>query len=125
MNQGSPGVRALAERKAHLVAASDRARRDLVAKLPAGGGLERSASRIASTASVLIRQPFVIGAAVFLLAVVGPRRIFGALRWVAVALPLHPLGRRVMSLLGARLLDLLSPGPSARPPGDTRGRSGY
>ena len=57
----------------------------------------------------------VIGGLVFVLVAVGPRRLFGVLRWAAFALPLHPLGRRLVSAVGARLLGKLAGSDFGRP----------
>jgi hypothetical protein len=40
--------------------------------------------------------------------VIGPGRLLRTLRWAAVTLPLHPVGRRLIPVLGARLMSAFS-----------------
>lgn len=111
MSAAAPRTRAWAERKARLVGEAERVRRDLVAELPvnADAGLEESGARLASAAGALLRrQPVLVAALVFGVVAAGPRRVFAALRWAAVTLPLHPVGRRLIATVGDRLIDALS-----------------
>lgn len=104
--------RAAAERKAALIAQSERARRRLVAALPMAGGPAAPEAQLAASVASLLRQPAAIGVAAVVLVALGPRRLFSAVRWAAMTLPLHPLGRRVLSALGDRLVSALSGPPN-------------
>lgn len=104
-----------AERKAALAAASARIRGELRAQLSPAAVRDTQAARLMNAASALLRQPVVVGAVAVTLLAIGPRRVFRLLRWTALSLPLHPLGRRLIPALGARLLSAL--GAEAPPRG--------
>jgi len=104
-----------AARKAELVVASALLRRDLTVQFAPVRDLEASVARVGARIASLLRQPVVIGGLVFVLVAVGPRRLFGVLRWAAFALPLHPIGRRLVSAVGARLLGKLAGSGFGRP----------
>jgi len=100
-----------AERKRQLIAQSAHARKRLAGTLAPLARLEASAQRLAGSGLHLLRQPAALGALALLLALVGPRRVLRGLRWVAVALPLNPVGRRLLPLIGARLAAWLTATP--------------
>lgn len=102
----------LAERKAALAAASARARADLREQLSPGTLRDTQAARLLDSAGALLREPVAIGVIATALLAIGPRRVLRMLRWTALSLPMHPLGRRLIPLLGARLLSALgAPAP--------------
>lgn len=103
-----------AAHKARLIAASERVRREITASLPASGGLESAAARLAEAAGRTLRQPAVIGAIALVVVVAGPRRIFSALRWTLFTMPLHPLGRRLLATVGNRLVGALASSGAGR-----------
>jgi hypothetical protein len=108
MSRGARAGSETAARKADLVAASALLRRDLAVQFAPVRDLDASAARLGARVASVLRQPVVIGGLVFVLVAVGPRRLFGVLRWAAFALPLHPIGRRLVSAVGARLLGKLA-----------------
>ena len=108
-----PGA-SLAARKAELVAASARARQNVRGQLSARAAQDAPAARLLSAAGSLLREPVVLGAIAVGLVAIGPRRLFRLVRWTAVTLPLHPLGRRLIPVLGARLLSALDERPRHR-----------
>jgi hypothetical protein len=103
-----------AERKATLVAASARLRSELRAQLSPAAVRDTQAARLLSSAGALLRQPVVVGAIAVTLLAIGPRRVYRLVRWTALTLPLHPLGRRLIPALGARLLSALTADTPAR-----------
>lgn len=104
---GIPPGGSLAARKAALVAASARARQDLRGQFSARAVRDTPTARLVSTAGSLLREPLVLGVIAVSLLAIGPRRLFRLVRWGAVVLPLHPLGRRLIPAIGARLLAVL------------------
>lgn len=103
MNGRAVPLRNMTERKARLMAESARARRRLAANLAPALELEASAEQMFARAASVLRQPAVAGALALGLALVGPRRVLGVLRWAVVTLPFHPIGRRLIPVLGARV----------------------
>ncbi|MFP5460684.1 MAG: hypothetical protein ACLGII_03805 [Gammaproteobacteria bacterium] len=111
---GNPHDGSLAARKAALVAASARARQDLRGQLSARAVRDTPTARLVSTAGSFLREPLVLGVLAVGLLAIGPRRLFRLVRWGAVVLPLHPLGRRLIPVIGARLLAVLDERPRPR-----------
>jgi hypothetical protein len=109
-----PSDDSLAGRKAALVAASAKARQDLRGQLSTRAVSESPAVRLLSTAGSLLREPLVLGVIAVGLLAIGPRRLFRLVRWGVVVLPLHPLGRRLIPALGARLMAALDERPRPR-----------
>lgn len=93
----------MTERKARLMAESARVRRRLAANLAPAAQLEASAERLFAEAARLLRQPAVAGAVALGVALMGPSRVFGVLRWAVLTLPFHPLGRRLIPVIGSRI----------------------
>lgn len=93
----------MTERKARLMAESARARRRLAETLAPAVQLEASAEQLFSGAAKLLRQPAVAGAVALGVALMGPRRVFGLVRWAVLTLPFHPLGRRLIPAIGSRI----------------------
>lgn len=114
MSLAIPPGGSLAERKAALVAASAKARQQVRSQLSTRAVRDAPAARLLSSAGSLLREPLVIGAIAVGLLAIGPRRLFRLVRWSAVVLPLHPLGRRLIPVIGARLLAALDERPSRR-----------
>ena len=106
----------LALRKAELIAASARARREIRAGLSVRTDRGAPMTRLLDKGSALLRQPAALGALAVGVIAIGPRRLFRLVRWTAVVLPLHPLGRRLIPLIGARLLSALDEGSRRRGP---------
>lgn len=104
----------LSARKAELIAASARARQDIRAGLAVRTDRGAPMARLLDKGRALLLQPAVLGALTVGLLAVGPRRLFRIVRWTAVVLPLHPLGRRLIPLIGARLLSALDDGSRKR-----------
>lgn len=96
---------ALAERKEALVAESARARIRMRAKAARFEATGAPIARLARSTRPLLREPLVLSAAAVGLALFGPRRLVRLVRWTVVTLPLHPLGRRLMQMVGSRVLD--------------------
>jgi hypothetical protein len=93
----------MTERKARLMAESARARRRLAANLAPMLQIEASAEQMFTRAASVLRQPAVAGALALGLALIGPRRVLGVVRWAVLTLPFHPLGRRLIPVIGARV----------------------
>lgn len=106
----------LAVRKAELIAASARARQEIRAGLSVRTDRGAPMARLLDKGGALLRQPATLGALAVGLVAIGPRRLFRLARWTAVVLPLHPLGRRLIPLIGARLLSALDEGTRRRGP---------
>lgn len=104
----------LAARKAALVAASAQARRDIRGQVSARAVRDTPTAQLLSTAGSFLREPLVLGVIAVGLLAIGPRRLFRLVRWGAMVLPLHPLGRRLIPAIGARLLALLDERPRPR-----------
>lgn len=104
----------LAARKAALVAESARVRAGLRLQLAPAVRAEAPMERLLASAQSLLGHPLVLGATVVGLVAIGPRRVFRLLRWSAMTLPFHPLGRRLIPMLGERLLSLLDTLPRGR-----------
>lgn len=109
-----PGRSPRSERKAALVAASARTRADLRAQLSSPTLRDVPAARLLSSAGSLLREPVIIGAITVVILAIGPRRLFRLVRWTALVLPFHPLGRRLIPAIGARLLAALDERPRQR-----------
>lgn len=94
--------------KARLIAASDALRQRIAGELAPAVRFDATADRLLASATTLLRQPAVIGAVALGVALLGPRRVFGVLRWTLVTLPFHPVGRRLIPMIGSRLAAVLS-----------------
>jgi len=90
-------------RKLRLIAESARARKRLSRALEPVARAEASAQRLAEGALHTLRQPMVLAAIALLLALTGPGRVLRGLRWVAFALPVSPIGRRLMPMILSRI----------------------
>ncbi len=91
-------------RKQAIVAASARLRGDLAVRFAPLREIESGADWVRQRARAIAGQPLALAVAVALVVAVGPRRVFGVLRWAAVTVPMTPIGRRLLSALAARLL---------------------
>lgn len=95
-------------RKLRLIADSSRARKRLSQSLAPIARIDASAQQLAGLAAHWLRRPPVIGALVFLAVLAGPGRVLRAARWIAFTLPFHPLGRRLLPVIGQRVSAWLS-----------------
>jgi hypothetical protein len=105
----APRAHDAADRKRQLIADSARARKRLASGLAPVARAEASAQALAEGALHVIRQPAVLAAIALLVMLAGPGRLLRGLRWIAFALPMSPMGRRLLPMLVRRVTAWLNP----------------